>query len=179
MSAFGPQYQPETKPLGTGQTERRYFTVIDGDEIFGLPVQSVQTIFRIDEVTPVPLGPADVEGLVNLRGRIVTAVSLKRRLAKAPLDCLRGELAIGIEHDGESFALIVDEVGDVIACEEAAEITHPPQIEPGRAHLTKTYYGLDSGILPILDMNAVFNLAERGRSGGSVIHNAAVIRSDQ
>ena len=179
MSAFGPQYQPETKSLGTGQTERRYFTVRHGDETFGLPVQSVQTVFQIDEVTPVPLGPTDVEGLVNLRGRIVTAISLKRRLGKAPLDCMRGALAIGIEHDGESFALIVDDVGDVIPCEEAAEITHPPHIEPRRAHLTKTYYALNSGILPILDMDAVFNFAERSRSRGSVTHNAAVTRSDQ
>ena len=113
MSAPGIRQFNSTKPLPGLQIERRCFTVVDGDEMFGLPVQSVQTIFRIEGVTPVPLGPADVEGLVNLRGRIVTAVSLKRRLAKAPLDSARGTLAIGIEHDGENFALIVDDVGDV------------------------------------------------------------------
>jgi purine-binding chemotaxis protein CheW len=147
--------------------------------MFGLPVQSVQTIFRIEEVTRVPLGPADVEGLVNLRGRIVTAVSLKRRLAKAPLDCVRGALAIGIEHDGESFALVVDDVGDVIPCEETAEIPPPPHIDPRRALLTKTYYRLDSGILPILDMDAVFDFGERNRSRGSAIRKTTVTRSDQ
>jgi purine-binding chemotaxis protein CheW len=60
MSASSLQYKARAKPLGTAETERRYFTVTDGDEVFGLPVQSVQTIFRIEEVTPVPLGPADV-----------------------------------------------------------------------------------------------------------------------
>jgi purine-binding chemotaxis protein CheW len=100
----------------------------------------------------------------------VTAVSLMRRLAKAPLDSLRGAVAIGIEHDGESFALVVDDVGDVIPCEEAAEIAHPPHIDPRRAQLTKRYYRVDSGILPILDMDAVFNLAEPNRSRGSAIH---------
>src|SRR5437660_5938993 len=129
MSASGLRELDSAKPLPAQQTERRCFTVIDGDEMFGLPVQSVQTIFRIEGVTPVPLGPAEVEGLVNLRGRIVTAVSLKRRLSKTPPTSPRGALAIGIEHNGENFALIVDEVGDVITCEDAARIGRPPHIE--------------------------------------------------
>jgi purine-binding chemotaxis protein CheW len=167
------------KPLPGPSIDRRCFTVIDGDELFGLPVQSVQTIFRIEGVTPVPLGPPDVEGLVNLRGRIVTAVSLKRRLAKASSDCARGSLAIGIEHEGENFALIVDEVGDVIPCEESAEIARPPHIDPTRARLIKAYYRLDSGILPMLDMNAIFDFAEHERIGALAPHNRAIMRSDQ
>jgi purine-binding chemotaxis protein CheW len=171
MSLLGlPQTEP-SKPLPGASGERRCFTVTDGDEMFGLPVQSVQTIFRIEGVTPVPLGPADVEGLVNLRGRIVTAVSLKRRLAKAPLQSAHGALAIGIEHDGENFALIVDDVGDVIPCDESAEIVHPPHIDPVRARFVRAYYRLDSGILPILDLDAVFDFAEPRRISGSAPRN--------
>src|SRR5947209_19950528 len=129
MSASGLREFDSANPLPASQTERRCFTVIDGTETFGLPVESVQTIFRIEGVTPVPLGPPEVEGLANLRGRIVTAVSLKRRLSKTPPASPRGALAIGIEHSGESFALIVDEVGDVITCEETARIGRPPHIE--------------------------------------------------
>ena len=55
--------------------ESSYFTVYVNDEIFGLPVENTHTIFRITSVTPVPHGPADIAGLVNLRGKIVTAVS--------------------------------------------------------------------------------------------------------
>ena len=114
--------------------------------MFGLPVDSVQTIFRIEEVTPVPLGPPEVEGLVNLRGRIVTAISLKPRLFKAAREPARGALAIGIQHKGENFALIVDDVGDVITCEESARVARPPHIDPSRARLTKDYYRLDASI---------------------------------
>ena len=167
MSAFGLQQSDSAGALPLGSVERRCFTVIDGDEIFGLPVQSVQTIFRIEDVTPVPLGPAEVEGLVNLRGRIVTAVSLKRRLSKATSESARGALAIGIEHGGENFALIVDDVGDVITCDDAAHVARPPHIEPGRARLTSAYYRLEHGILPILDMDAVFDFAERNRTIGA------------
>jgi purine-binding chemotaxis protein CheW len=179
MSAFGLQQSDSTKPLPPGNIERRCFTVIDGDEIFGLPVQSVQTIFRIEGVTPVPLGPAEVEGLVNLRGRIVTAVSLKRRLSKTTSEPARGALAIGIEHDGENFALIVDDVGDVITYDDAAHIARPPHIDPGRARLTSAYYRVEQGILPILDMDAVFDFAERNRTMASAHLNTATLRSDQ
>ncbi|MBV8850887.1 MAG: chemotaxis protein CheW [Methylobacteriaceae bacterium] len=179
MSALALRQTGHAKPLPGASAEQRCFTVIDGDEMFGLPVQSVQTIFRIGGVTPVPLGPADVEGLVNLRGRIVTAVSLKRRLGNAPLRSARGELAIGIEHDGENFALIVDEVGDVIPCDESATITRPPHIDPTRARLIRAYYRLDSGILPILDMDAVFDFADRNRPSVSQSHNNTAMRRNQ
>jgi purine-binding chemotaxis protein CheW len=178
MTASDLQSAEMPKPLPAPQTERRCFTVIDGGEMFGLPVQSVQTIFRIEDVTPVPLGPPEVEGLVNLRGRIVTAVSLKRRLSKAASESARGALAIGIEHDGENFALIVDEVGDVISCEESAQIAGPPHVDPARARLTSAYYRLDRGILPILDMDAVFDFTERPRGIGSAHPNTTIIRSE-
>jgi purine-binding chemotaxis protein CheW len=179
MSALRLQGAEAPKPLPAPQTERRCFTVIDGDEMFGLPVQSVQTIFRIEGVTPVPLGPPEVEGLVNLRGRIVTAVSLKRRLSKNASHSTRGALAIGVEHNGENFALIVDEVGDVITCEEGAQIAGPPHVDPGRARLTSAYYRIEGGILPILDMDAVFDFADRNRSTGSAHLNTTIIRSEQ
>jgi purine-binding chemotaxis protein CheW len=165
--------------MPAGATQRRCFTVIDGGEMFGLPVESVQTIFRIEGVTPVPLGPAEVEGLVNLRGRIVTAVSLKRRLSKTPTQSAPGALAIGIEHNGENFALIVDEVGDVMTCEENAQIAPPPHIDQMRARLTRDYYRLEGRILPILDMDAIFDFAERSRSAGPASLTSTIIRSNQ
>jgi purine-binding chemotaxis protein CheW len=178
MSASASHQAERAKAAPAAQADRRCFTVIDGTETFGLPVESVQTIFRIEGVTPVPLGPAEVEGLVNLRGRIVTAVSLKRRLSKTLPTSPRGALAIGIEHNGENFALIIDEVGDVITCEDAARIGRPPHIEPARARLTREYYRLESGILPILDLDAVFDFAERNRGIGSPHLNATINRSE-
>jgi purine-binding chemotaxis protein CheW len=179
MSAPDLRHSEQPKfPPGSG-TQRRCFTVIDGDEMFGLPVESVQTIFRIEGVTPVPLGPPEVEGLVNLRGRIVTAVSLKRRLSKTALQSVQGALAIGIEHNAENFALIVDEVGDVITCEASAQIPPPPHIDALRAKLTSEHYRLDGRILPILDMDAIFDFTERSRSNGSAHLNPTIIRSDQ
>ena len=150
----------ETVALRVG-TEARCFTVVVGDEIFGLPVDSVQTIFQVDSVTPIPLGPREILGLVNLRGKIVTAVSLRRRLQIPDRHDTGETLAIGIEQRGENFALVVDEVGDVIPLSESARIPLPPHLDGERAKLTAAFYRLEDRILPILDMNAVFEFSRK------------------
>lgn len=137
-------------------TESSYFTVYVNNEIFGLPVENTHTIFRITSVTPVPHGPADIAGLVNLRGKIVTAVSLRRRL-NIPGDVnAQNALAIGIEHKGENFALIVDEVGDVLALAKSMQIPIPPHFDPQRAHLTSGLYRVNKLLIPVLDIEALF-----------------------
>ena len=135
--------------------EHGIFTLVVGGETFGLPVGCVHTIFRAAAVTVVPLGPREVVGLVNLRGKIVTAVSLRLRLDLDDHGPHDGTLAIGIEHEGETFALFVDEVGDVITVSEDAHIASPPNFSAVRLALTAAVYRLESRILPVLDLAAV------------------------
>lgn len=142
--------------------DQRCFTVVVADEIFGIPVDAVQTIFRIDVATTIPLGPAEILGLVNLRGKIVTAVSLRRRLRLPDLPTIEGALAVGIDHRAESFALVVDDVGDVITLDPASTIPLPPHISEDRARLTASAHRLEANILPILDLAAVFDFTRKG-----------------
>ncbi len=142
----------------------RCFTVIAAGELFGLPVENVQTIFRIEAVTSVPLGPREILGLVNLRGKIVTAVSLRRRMSMPEVPVGTGALAIGIEHRDEDFALVVDEVGDVIDLDPHAAVALPPHLSAARAWLTTAMYRLDTGILPVLNLDAVFEFHKRKTS---------------
>jgi purine-binding chemotaxis protein CheW len=137
-------------------SERSYFTVFVNKEIFGLPVENTHTIFRIGSVTSVPKGPTDIAGLVNLRGKIVTAVSLRRRL-RMPSDLeVKDALAIGIEHKGENFALIVDEVGDVLALAKSMQIPIPAHFDPDRSRLTGGLYRVGKLLIPVLDIDALF-----------------------
>ena len=146
-------------PLLTALPDNRVFTVLAGGERFGVPVTCVQTVFRIDAMTPVPLAPKAIIGLINLRGRIVTAVSLRRRLGmeRSPLLEI---LAIGIEHNGEAVALVVDEAGDVINLPENGLIPTPRHMSGARARLVQAVYRLDSDMISILDMTAVFDLGQ-------------------
>jgi purine-binding chemotaxis protein CheW len=136
--------------------EESYFSVFANGEAFGLSVLHAQTIFRITSVTPIPLGPADIIGLVNLRGRIVTAVSLRRRLG-LPFDEVKNSLAIGIEHKGENFALIVDEVGDVLSLDASMKVQIPAHFDPARSRFMAGLYKVGNLLIPALNINALFD----------------------
>jgi purine-binding chemotaxis protein CheW len=138
--------------------EESYFSVFANGEAFGLSVLHAQTIFRITSVTPIPLGPIDIIGLVNLRGRIVTAVSLRRRLG-LPFDEVKNSLAIGIEHKGENFALIVDEVGDVLSLDASMKVQIPAHFDPARSRFMAGLYKVGNLLIPALNINALFDFS--------------------
>ena len=144
-------------PHGAANALDGYFSIKVAEDIFGLPVTRVQTIFRIGLVTLAPGAPRDIVGLVNLRGRIVTAVSLRRRLGLEPE--ASGALAIGVEHAGEAFALLVDEIGDVLSLAADSAIAPPPHIARRRAKFASSYHRIDGRILPLLNIDAVFDFS--------------------
>jgi len=76
----------------------------------------------------------------------------------------RGCLAIGIEHRNENFALVVDEVGDVIFLDPRSRIPLPPHLDAQSILLTSAVYRIEEQILPILDMTCVFDFHRRGVS---------------
>ncbi len=140
--------------------DRRCFTVVSAGRTFGLPVEAIQTVFEMVALTPVPLAPFEVLGLVNLRGKIVTAVSLHRRLDPT-VASEASTLAIGMEHRGESFALVVDEVGDVIMLDPSTRIATPPHLGAEGIKISAVHR-LDTIILPLLDLDWVFGFARGG-----------------
>ncbi|NKQ99642.1 chemotaxis protein CheW, partial len=103
----------------TGTTDD-FVTVFVGETLFGLAIERVHDVFVPSGVTPVPLAPAEIVGLMNRRGRVVTARSLGRRLglpdaaAEADGSKANPKMAIGLEQAGETFALVVDGVGEVL-----------------------------------------------------------------
>jgi purine-binding chemotaxis protein CheW len=151
------QSRPAFVSSHEGQKQSGVFTVRAAGELFGLPVEAVHTIFRISKITPIPLGPAIVVGLVNLRGKVVTAVSMRRRLEMKDIELYEGALAIGIEHHAESYALLVDEVGDVVNISESERIAAPANMSSFRLNLTAGVYRLDAGFISVLDMDALLD----------------------
>src|SRR5712675_1823842 len=91
--------------------------------LFGVELKGVQEVIRSLEMTKVPLAPAVVSGLINLRGQIVTAVDLRRKLEldPAPPDTLAMNVVVRSE-DG-AVSLLVHEIGDVV---EGTDTTFEP-----------------------------------------------------
>lgn len=118
---------------------------------FGVDVRRVQEVIRYQEMTAVPLAPRMIEGLINLRGQIVTAIDLRRRLDLPGRP--EGELPMNVvvrSEDG-AVSLLVDEIGDVVELEDSV-YERPPETLTGVAReLIRGVYKLKERLLLILD----------------------------
>jgi purine-binding chemotaxis protein CheW len=133
----------------------RYFMIKVRGQTIGLPVDCVKTVFNVDNLTPVPLAPPEVAGLTNLRGRIVTALYLDRCLWRDETCANSNGLAVGIGHEGEEYALLVDETDDVVVTNLSEIIACPAHIDPRLSEILAGCYRLDDGFLSVLDVGAL------------------------
>ncbi len=135
-----------------------YVTIYVGDQLFGLPILRVQDVFSATQMTRVPLAPRQVVGLLNLRGRVVTALSLRERLGMGTTaDAGNSSMAVGIEHGGEPFALMVDKVGEVMRLTPATYEANPVHMSAAWVGLSKGVHRLENRLLIILDIDSVLN----------------------
>jgi purine-binding chemotaxis protein CheW len=85
-----------------------------GAYLFGVDVSLVQEVVRLQPLTPVPLAPAEIAGLINLRGEVLTAIDLRARLGLPPADPAREPVNVVVRVDDEPVSLLVDEIGAVL-----------------------------------------------------------------
>ena len=136
--------------------------VVDGYH-FGIEVELVQEVLRYQEMTRVPLAQAVVSGLINLRGQIVTAVNLRRRLALSERTDGALPMNVILRSDDGPVSLLVDEIGEVLSVE--ADLAEPPPetLRGAERELVKHVYKLNGRLLLILDAEkAVRFSAARG-----------------
>ncbi len=134
-----------------------YVTVLIGDQLFGLPISRVQDVFMPDRITRVPLAEPESAGVLNLRGRIVTAVDMRRRLGLPPRGDDRPPMAVGIELRGESYGLLIDTVGEVMKLGEATLEPNPVNLDARLARVSAGVHRLDGQLMVILDVDSVLN----------------------
>jgi purine-binding chemotaxis protein CheW len=134
-----------------------FITIHVGDQAFGLDIQHVQDVFIAHGITPVPKAPADIAGLLNLRGRVVTAISLRSRLGLPERDARGGTMVVGVERHGESYGLLVDSVGEVLSTPVAALEPLPINFHRAWASVARSVHRLDSALMVILDIDAILD----------------------
>ena len=134
-----------------------YVTVMIGGQLFGLPISRVQDVFMPDRMTRVPLADPEIAGVLNLRGRIVTAVDMRRRLGLPPRSDDKPSMAVGIEMKGESYGLLIDTVGEVMKLGEATLEPNPVNLDGRLARVSGGVHRLDGQLMVILDVDSVLN----------------------
>jgi purine-binding chemotaxis protein CheW len=132
-----------------------YVTATIGGQLFGVPIARVQDVFVPERMTPVPLAADEIAGLINLRGRIVTMIDLRRRLD------LRGDadaptpMAIGVEWRNESYGLLIDQIGEVLTLPAAGREPAPANLDVRLARVAAGVHRLDDRLLTVLDVDRV------------------------
>lgn len=125
----------------------------------GVDVLHVQEVLRAQELTPVPLADAAVHGLINLRGHIVTALDLRRRLALPPRDpAAAPAMNVIVRADDGIYSLLVDDVGEVVDAPAAAFEPCPDTLPAAARALIAGIYQLPTRLLHVLDPRQVAQL---------------------
>jgi purine-binding chemotaxis protein CheW len=146
----------------------QYTTFYLNDTYFGIDIQTVQEIIRHRPTTPIPLAPADICGLIDLRGQIVPVVDLQSRLGM-PTNLSLSAIAdedrydIILRDDNELVSFLVRDIGDVL--ELADEDFEPPiaTLQGTIRSFVRGAYKLDDRLLLILDSDKVLEESREGR----------------
>ena len=140
-------------------TDAQYSTFFVGDLFFGIDVLSVQEVLRFQEMTCVPLAPEVIEGLINLRGQIVTAIDMRRRLGLPPRSTDVHPMNMVVRTEESAVSLLVDEIGDVLEVEGSAFEAPPDNLAPEARELIRGVYKLKDRLLLVLDTERTVDLA--------------------
>jgi purine-binding chemotaxis protein CheW len=142
--------------------EQVYVTLTVAGQLCGIPVLGVRDILAEQTITRIPLAPPDIAGSLNLRGRIVTAIDLRRRLNLPPQESGQKRMSVVAEQSGELYALLVDQVSEVMSLDGALFERNPPTLERNWAMFSNGIYRLDGRLLVILDVGRLLDYAIQG-----------------
>jgi purine-binding chemotaxis protein CheW len=137
----------------------RFSTFYVADLFFGIDVLRVQEVLRFQPMTRVPKSPDVIEGLMNLRGQIVTAIDMRRLLHLPERKGGAQPMNVVIRTDDGAVSLLVDEIGDVLGLEHAAYEQPPGNLEPTARKLIRGVYKLDGKLLLVLDAERTVDIA--------------------
>lgn len=140
-------------------SENQYVSFWIGGQLLGVPVSIVQEVLNPQYIARTPRARREIAGLLNLRGQIVTAVSLRRRLHLPDLESERGPMNVVVRYAGESFSLLVDEVGDVINVSNQTMDPVPATLESTWRGVTNGVYRLEGRLFVVVNVGAILNLA--------------------
>lgn len=165
MSGFAAKSaRPGDDAARDSEQSKDYLTIIIAGQMFGVPVLQVQDVLGTQKVTRIPLAPPEVAGSLNLRGRIVTAIDVRKRLgleAAASDAAPAKNMSVVVEHENELYSLVIDRVGDVLTLYDKDFEHNPPTLDPLWRGVSQGIYRLDKQLLVILDVARLIDSIRR------------------
>ena len=145
------------EPTVESATSGQFVTARIGKQWCGLTVLAVQDVLGPQKLAKVPLAPPEVAGALNLRGRIVTAIDVRRRLGLTPADTAKA-MSIVVEYGGEPYSLLIDEVGEVLNLPTDSLERNPPTLDAGWRAVSLGVHRLEGRLLVLLDVDRLLDL---------------------
>jgi purine-binding chemotaxis protein CheW len=142
------------------EEERAFVTLTVANQLCGIPVLGVRDILGEHKITRIPLAPPEIAGSLNLRGRIVTAIDLRQRLRLPAFAADQPRMSVVAEQGGELYALLVDQVSEVMSLKASTFERNPPTLPPAWAQFSSGIYRLDGALLVVLDVGKLLALNE-------------------
>jgi purine-binding chemotaxis protein CheW len=139
-------------------TTQEYVTAELCGQWIGIPVQDVRDVVKTPAMTPVAGAPSWIRGVINLRGRIVTAIDLRSWL-DLPLAATSAGISVIVDYNDEHYTLMMDRAGDVISIDHDQTLTNPPTLGSRWKSLSRGVQPYKSGLLVLLDLEAVLGEA--------------------
>ena len=129
------------------------------DQLFGVSVLQVNDVLGYQKITRMPLSPPSISGVMNLRGRIVTAIDVRCCLGQKPRETETSTMSVVIEENGELFSLIIDSVRDVLPITRGSLEPVPATLDSDWQSVASSIYKLEDELLVILDVQQLLEMA--------------------
>ena len=140
-------------------TPSRFVTFTVSDMYFGIDVLNVQEVLRRQEMTRIPLAPDVIGGLINLRGQIVPAINMRRRLGLPVHDETENSMNVVARTQDGPVSLLVDEIGDVLDLDAASFEPTPENLDPRAKELIRGIFKLKDRLMLVLDTDKAAGIA--------------------
>ncbi len=125
---------------------------VDGQS-FGIPALRVQDVLGPQRIGRVPLAPPEVAGTLNLRGRVVTAIDLRRCLHLPPRPADQKPMSVVVDLGGEAYSLLVDQVGEVLTLSAATFEPNPASLPARWRERSAGIHRLDGQLMVLLEID--------------------------
>jgi len=137
--------------------EEQLVTLTVDNQVFGIPILAVQDIVEPFQITPVPLAPSAVAGVMNLRGRIVNVIDLRHCLGDLSYHEIDNQMGVTIEYHNDLYTLLVDSIGDVIAVEQNLIEKAPATLSESLRRLCQGVIRRKENLLVVLDVEKILD----------------------
>lgn len=138
-----------------------YVTFTICGQLFGIPVLQVQDVLGPQNITRIPLAPPEVAGSLNLRGRIVTAIDVRTRLGLPDREKGDEGMSVVVEHGGELYSLIIDQVDEVKSLSDTSFERNPPTLDPRWRTYADGIYRLTDQLMVVLNVSRLLDFSDR------------------